>query len=175
VVGAVPFHISPDRRYLYLFAISSEQEKPKAVYIRYDLVNQRWDATPVDLDVPENADIADLVVKQTTTDTRPPHLAVKLASREIQTMQFNPLGGQGTWISLFPPNGQFAGNRRFSVENLRAMVECGSGEYFLFANGADVTGPGLAAVFDYFTLVHVSGVRGWMAVAGVYPTLCSGF
>jgi hypothetical protein len=99
----------------------------------------------------------------------------QLSALVIRTMQFNALGGQGTWTSLFPPNGQFAGNHRFSVENLRTMVEIGPGEYYLFANGADITGPGLAAVFDYFTLVDVSGVRRWMEVAGVYPSYVAAF
>ena len=78
IVGAVPYSVAPDRRYIFLFMRRQAGRNEELVFARYDLENRAWAPSTTRLDVPENPPTFNAVVKQVDWDDEPPHLALRI-------------------------------------------------------------------------------------------------
>lgn len=90
VIGAVPYRISDDERYICLFVRGLEDGAQKLKLTRYNLEEERWDDEPVDLDLPEGAQPRfTAVIGQRITESGPPRLAIRGAGGAIYSRGLN--------------------------------------------------------------------------------------
>ena len=96
VIGAVPYQIAPEQRFIFLFVRINDAGKQKLGFVKWDLEKQRWSGDIVELDLPEpegeETAFFEAVVKQTYTEDEPPHLAVQIEGGAIYERQFNREG-----------------------------------------------------------------------------------
>lgn len=80
VVGAAPFAISSNQRFIFLFAWKQQGALLNLVCAKYDLENLRWleevMPLPIPFNVPRTEGAFSAVMKQQDSETEPPHLAV---------------------------------------------------------------------------------------------------
>ena len=88
VIGAAPFAISANQRFIFLFARKQQDTLLNIVSAKYDLENQRWieDVTPfeVPIKVPMAEGSFSVVMKQQDSETEPPQLAVASLIRKLR-------------------------------------------------------------------------------------------
>ena len=77
VVGAAPYRLREDRRYLYLFARVQDEAAEKLVYVRYNLELQSWEQEAERLDIPDDATAFVATVIQSYEDDVPPELLIQ--------------------------------------------------------------------------------------------------
>lgn len=96
IVGAAPYRIGDDERFIYLFLQGQEKGKQKLFFTRYDLERRVWDAEPVELELPAESGIDTIIVVQTQSETKPPELFL----RSSRARYFRSLNVEGTeWQS----------------------------------------------------------------------------
>lgn len=141
--GAVPYVISPQKRYIYAFAIIREGGDQKIVFNTYDLNNLTWEAEPFELEVPEGGNKLrtrfTAVVKQHERENQPPHLAIRLPDGTIFDRYLNEDGND--WADENPwPEDEMDGDWHILVhrykgkqfKKLCTMIELNSKNFFLF-------------------------------------------
>jgi hypothetical protein len=138
VIGAVPYEVTGEERYVYLFAIASEKRTSKLVFSRYDLEARTWDAEPTELELPEGATSFQAVVRQATGASAPPALVVRAPSGRLFRRRLNQDGTDWSGDAWSP----FRGRQKPTLEDpdrpirfarLLAQVEVNSAEYYMFA------------------------------------------
>jgi len=132
IIGALPYEIGPEERFIYLFARTQDKTEQKLSFIRYDLEKQRWEEEPTELELPEKATSFTAVVSQTQSEVNPPRVAIRLASGAIYERKLN-LDGTDWEDSESdskekPLIGHALGD---DFIELCAMVEIGDGEFYL--------------------------------------------
>ncbi|MDL2122821.1 MAG: peptidoglycan-binding protein [Deltaproteobacteria bacterium] len=139
--GVAPYVISPKERYLYAFAIGSEQ---KLVFSRYDLNNQTWDAEPAKLAVPKDRTRFTAIVKQHERETKPPHLAIRLPGGIIYDRHLNAEGNDWADENSWPADEMDGDwhilvnrNKGKEFKKLCAMIELDSKNFYLFVQDKD--------------------------------------
>lgn len=129
VLGATPYEISAEERFIYLFAITLEKATKKLVFTKYDLEKQSWDDEPTELELPEEATDFTAVVKQTYEEKNPPHLGIRVSQNgRIYLRELGPDGAawaDGEWKPLFGPL------KCAIYKDLLAMVEIAPGEFYV--------------------------------------------
>jgi hypothetical protein len=128
LIGAVPFEIAGEERYLYLFARVRDKGSQKLVFIRYDLAKRIWNEEPTELELPEKATTFTAVLKQSVREDSPPHLVIRLLHGALYHRRLNRDGSDWDdqeWGLLMGR----AGGKRF--RQLCAMVEFGVGDICL--------------------------------------------
>ncbi len=153
IIGAVPYKISVQHRYLYIFVKVQDQQEQKLMYDRFNLNTGRWDQSVEELALalPEEVKEFTAKVKQTTVGTTPPQLAIRVTASGaiyIRTMnqqgnewnenddELIPIGQPGKdsgSINEWPwLKGHGRSNFGFLLADLLAFVEVENGAY-LFA------------------------------------------
>jgi hypothetical protein len=78
IVGAVPYQLAPDQRYIFLFALVQNGEKQELVFNRYDLEKglsiEGWRSALIPLPLP--SDTVNVVTTQREIDEKPPELRI---------------------------------------------------------------------------------------------------
>jgi len=94
--GVAPYVISPQNRYIYVFASKLDGPDQKLFFTKYDLENLLWDAEPMEVDSPKDKNSVrtryTAIVKQHGSETQPPHLATRLSNGAIYDRFFNADG-----------------------------------------------------------------------------------
>lgn len=128
IIGAVPYKISSQERYIYLFVRTQEADVQELVYLRYDLEKGNWDSNPKPLGIPEEATRFTAVAKQNIIETDPPHLAIRLNNSTIYARQLNRTGddwqGEGGNPLINPDESPL-------YSKICSMVEVARGKWFL--------------------------------------------
>ena len=133
ILGAVPYS-PPGNRYIYLFALALDKEKQKLVFVKYDLEKGRWDQESNDLDSPVKEGSWTVVVKQTASDSQPPHLAFRLDTGAILDRRLNREGRD--WEEQ-PFRTMVDAETGKLYTTLHAMVEYEDTSFYLFVKGGD--------------------------------------
>jgi peptidoglycan hydrolase-like protein with peptidoglycan-binding domain len=90
IIGAVPYRISEEERYICLFARTLEGGEQKLKLTRYHLEEGRWDDEPVELGLPPTArPPITAVIGQRLTEFGPPHLAIRGGGGTIYDRRLN--------------------------------------------------------------------------------------
>lgn len=131
VLGATVYQISPEERFIYLFVKMQDSFKQKLQYVRYDLVNDRWEDGNADLELPDETLAFTGVVEQRNEENQAPQLAIRLPNGAIYRRWMNREGNDWAgedWEFLV---GSSKG-RQFS--KLCAMIDAKDGvyKYYLF-------------------------------------------
>jgi hypothetical protein len=99
IVGATPYEVSAQKRFIFLFVKKVENSVEKLVFLTYDLENLRWSESITELDVPEKAPTFSVVLKQSYTIVQqpdslkePPHLAINVIGKGIYIRHLSPEG-----------------------------------------------------------------------------------
>lgn len=75
LVGAVPYKIAPQQRFIFLFALTKKDDKESLVLIKRNLETGRWDAAQ-ELDLPPDLALKTIVALQTRSEDSPPRLVI---------------------------------------------------------------------------------------------------
>jgi hypothetical protein len=92
ILGAVPYRIAPEQRFVFLFARVQDKGEEKLVFTKYDLEAQGWDQEVTELELPESAKAFRAVVEQQDSAERPPHLAIHVPGGNIYDGYLNREG-----------------------------------------------------------------------------------
>ena len=92
IIGAVPYQISIDERFIYLFVLAQGDSEQKLGFTTYNLQTQQWTGQLTELEVPEDATIFSAVVEQRDDETQPPHLAICIPRQTVYSLKFNSEG-----------------------------------------------------------------------------------
>lgn len=92
VVGAVPYQLNSQERFMYLFAKGSEKGRQTLLFSRYDVKRLMWDNEPTVLELPETSGIHAILAVQSHTDTAPPELFIRTSNARY----FRSLNPEGT-------------------------------------------------------------------------------
>ena len=136
LIGAVPFQLSEDQRFIYLFARVREKGTQKLVFIKYDLEQRTWDSEPTELELPEEATEFSAVVMQHTREGSSPRLAIRVPKGAIYIRQLNADGtdwADGEWVP------SFGRGRGAHFTKLSGLVEFAKGGFCLIATSREET------------------------------------
>jgi hypothetical protein len=129
VIGSVPYQVSADQRFIFVFARVLDKATEKLVFTTYDLDSGHWgDVT--ELELPEQVTSFSAVVRQRASETRRPHIAIRVPSGAIYLRKLNGDGTDwdgGTW---HPICGRLRGSQ---FDALCALVEIAQHEIHLIA------------------------------------------
>ncbi|MEM7584429.1 MAG: neuraminidase-like domain-containing protein [Acidobacteriota bacterium] len=128
VVGATPFELPGEERFIYLFLRVREAGHQNLVFVRYDLERRSWDGDPTELDLPVDTASFTAVVKQTTNERQRPQLAVRLAYGAVFHRRLNRDGNDWEdreWRLLI--------GQGYGLQSLDAMIETEDGSICLVA------------------------------------------
>lgn len=93
IIGAAPYDVSDELRYVYLFLRTANEDTQKLVFTRLDLTqgfhNPVWETEPVELSSPLDSDRFTAVIRQTNDCRKPPYLAVRTDSGAIYGRRLN--------------------------------------------------------------------------------------
>ena len=124
LIGTVPFEISDEERFIYLFARVREKGTEKLVFIKYDLEQRTWDSEQSELELPEEATSFSAVVMQSYQEKNSPRLALRMPQGAIYIRSLNVDGtdwAEGEWIPWW------GRARGASFDKLSGMVEFAEG------------------------------------------------
>jgi hypothetical protein len=76
LLGAVPY-----AGFIFLFAVQMSSGEKQLVYTRFDLDSNRWDDTPQELGLPDNASDFTALVAQQFSTFRPPQLVLQIGQK----------------------------------------------------------------------------------------------
>jgi peptidoglycan hydrolase-like protein with peptidoglycan-binding domain len=140
LIGAVPFQISDEERYIYIFARAREKGTHKLVFIKYDLEQRIWDSEQSELELPAEATDFSAVVKQHAQEGNPPVLTIRVTASSIREAisaiyirSLNADGADwedGEWIPAF------GRGRGAEFTKLCGMVEFANGGYCLIVSSS---------------------------------------
>ena len=68
IVGAVPYDMGDDQRFLFLFVLVRDHGQNKLMISKYDLEQPYWEQEPTELDVPEHTKKAVVVQRKFESD-----------------------------------------------------------------------------------------------------------
>jgi hypothetical protein len=132
IIGAASYQINTDQRFIYLFAQIQDKAAQKLVFTRYDLGKQYWDEQPTTLELPKDQDrdttAFTAVLKQQTSASNPPHLAIRAPSGAIYDRSLNLDGSdwvEGDWKPLI------GSMRGIQFNEICAMIENAPDEFYL--------------------------------------------
>lgn len=103
IIGATPFYISDEERYIFLFLLKKIKKNTELIFIKYDLNNRRWIEEQGDLDSPPQSSDYSAFVKQTEKTDKPPHIVFHLSDGTIYERYMNDDGSnwaKGEWNPL---------------------------------------------------------------------------
>lgn len=134
ILGAVPYEVSPDQRFIFLFAKRQVEQSETLVCAKYDLENKQWLGEALKLAVPDNASRFKAVVKQVDYEDEPPHLAFRDRSAAVQYKKIiykeRKLNNSGTgWESddFYPIFGSI-----YRAGTPVSMIAKGKNAFFIF-------------------------------------------
>jgi|LGOV01.1.fsa_nt_gb hypothetical protein len=99
VIGAIPYKIKEDERYIYLFALKNDEGEQKLVYIRYNLERGIWDQELVELELHPDEKVDTAVLRAWSENVRP-----RLFIRTNKDLYLRKLAEDGTELDPQPTN-----------------------------------------------------------------------
>ena len=92
ILGAVPYQITPEERFIFLFAQTQEADTQKLVFTTYNLEEQRWTGDIVELEVPGKATKFSAVIEQRDNELESPHIAIHVEGHGVFSGGLNQVG-----------------------------------------------------------------------------------
>lgn len=99
IIGAGPYKIKEDERYIYLFALTNDEGKQKLVYIRYNLERGIWDQELVELELHPDEKVDTAVLVAWSENVRP-----RLFICTNKDLYLRTLAEDGTELDTQPTN-----------------------------------------------------------------------
>ncbi len=100
IIGAVPYYIADEARYIFLFLVTANGGKQELVFVRYDLNKMYWDAEVQSLDLPTDSSNISALVKQREDTDQPPHIVIRVNDGTIYDQYLSSDGrswASGDW------------------------------------------------------------------------------
>ncbi|OWY64947.1 hypothetical protein B7486_44575 [cyanobacterium TDX16] len=127
IIGAVPYQIAPEKRFIFLFARKQEGAVQKLVYAKFDLENYRWEEKARELTPPDNATSFSAVTKQVNYEDEPPHLVIQVDNGKTYERKLNRFGED--W-----EDAEFGLLSVLQSDKIVGMVEHTRNSFYLFAS-----------------------------------------
>ena len=92
IIGAVPYQISTDERFIYFFIRTRGENGQKLGFTTYNLQTQQWTGQLTELKVPDDATIFSAVIEQRNDELATPHLAINDSNGRIYSRRLSTNG-----------------------------------------------------------------------------------
>ncbi len=89
ILGAAPYSLSSDERFIYLFVHTQDENQQKLKFITYNLQTQNWEGDLQELELPENTTVFSAVVEQRDNENFMPHIVLCIPGVTVYLL-YNP-------------------------------------------------------------------------------------
>ncbi len=137
IIGTSVYQIETEERFIFLFGRRNNSGAQELIFTKYDLEQRNWDEEPSGpLELPDETLSFTAVVKQSSIESQPPHLAIRTPNGAVYMRKLNREGSdwadtdnEDDETSDWLPNISRMLGRRYN--QLCAMVEVSSGTFNL--------------------------------------------
>ena len=92
ILGAVPYKLKENKRFIYLFVQTQEEGQQKLVFTKYDLQEQMWIGELETMKIPRDATQFSAVVEQRFDELEPPHVVIHIQGEGSFSHKLNTEG-----------------------------------------------------------------------------------